>query len=176
MSSPSPRHLAGKAESEQPFEGAVIGRDTRDRVEYPYGTPSELEGLPQVITRFLPDRALSSGIGCRADLVPAGEPRYWEPAETAARHSVTGDVVESYNKGRGYEVGENSSLWCKKRSWKLHRQRPGLHHTVCMLPRLRSAMRKPEKKAAAPLRCARSHILQPSRIPNPNRCHLLRRW
>jgi DNA end-binding protein Ku len=60
-------------------------------------------------------RALPRDLGGRASLVPAGQP----PHRSCLRHklvdSVTGEAVDSSNKARGYEIGEDEFVLVEDR-------------------------------------------------------------
>ena len=59
----------------------------------------------------------------RSDLVPAGQPAYGSSSPAQTYDSVTGEAVDTSNKARGYEVGENEFLLVEDRD--LDRARSG---------------------------------------------------
>jgi hypothetical protein len=73
--------------------------------------PRLLEGLSEAVLRFVSNRLLLRDLRGRASLLPAGQLR------TGHRlvDSVTGEPVDSSNKARGYEIGENQFLLVEDR-------------------------------------------------------------
>jgi DNA end-binding protein Ku len=69
-----------------------------------------LERIPQALARLLSDRNVSGVVLERAGIVPADQQEHRQPAQQQLVDSVTGDVAESGQKGRGYEIGLNQFM------------------------------------------------------------------
>jgi ribosomal protein L12E/L44/L45/RPP1/RPP2 len=74
-----------------------------------------LEWLSKAFVRVLPGRALSRDDRRGTGFVPAGEPPHGAPTEAPAGRLITGETVETHDKARGYEVGENRFLLVEDR-------------------------------------------------------------
>lgn len=74
-----------------------------------------LERLSEVLLRLLPGRALPRDLGGGAALLPAGESAYRPCLKHKLVDSIAGEAVDSSNKARGYEVGENEFLLVEDR-------------------------------------------------------------
>ena len=77
--------------------------------------PRLLEGLSETVIRYVSGRALPRDLGGGADHVPAGQPPYRSSLRHKLVDSVTGEAVDSSDKARGYEVGENEFLLVEDR-------------------------------------------------------------
>jgi hypothetical protein len=69
-----------------------------------------LEGLFEALARFLPYRPVPGFCRERAHFISAGQQANRQSTSATAVDVVTGEPVQSHNKGRGYEVGDNQFL------------------------------------------------------------------
>jgi hypothetical protein len=74
-----------------------------------------LEWLSKAFVRVLPGRALSRDDRRGTGFVPAGEPPHGAPTEAPAGRLHHRREVETHDKARGYEVGENRFLLVEDR-------------------------------------------------------------
>jgi hypothetical protein len=90
-------------------------------MEFENGSACALEGPPEAFSRFLPRGAAPGHSSGRADFVPPNR-QTGNRLRQQLVDSVTGEVVQAHQKGRGYQLGERQLLLVEDEELEAARQ------------------------------------------------------